>query len=314
MEWLQTNVWVFVLIGLALSAILLVISVLMIIKVTVITRNTVDSSLKMSATLMFESDHGAEFMDISIYNTNFRDVNIRDFGIDYRNQHLNFVAEYIEQKNLQSIPVVPARSSISFRVDPQRVEDFILAHNYKSKKVSTIYNVVIDSIGNQFKQKNKELTKILSLRQKARVKEAKFIIHEEMVQKYSDTHDGRLPVSDFFWRLFHRNNKHDSEIINVANSLSENDSFTKGREKKLQQVPDIRSEDVKVIETTNPEFNASTASGEIKVTFLETDVKKVRRKKSVKKPAQDISEDELGPAAAEGETKVEVQDEEINAE
>lgn len=299
MEWLQNNVWIFVLIGLAISAILLVISILMIIKVTVITRNTVDSSLKMSATLMFESDHGAEFMDISIYNTNFRDVNIRDFGIDYRNQHLNFVAEFVEQKGLQSLPVVPARSSISFRVDPQRVEDFILAHNYKSKKVSTIYNVVIDSIGNQFKQKNRELTKILSLRQKARVKEAKFIIHNEMVQKYSSTHDGRVPVSDFFWRIFHRNNNHDNEIINVANSLSETDSFTKGREKKLQQVPDVQVEEKVSPEPSNSEFSPTNGSGEIKVTFLETDTKKNRRKKSAKKPVEETENEE--PVALEEE-------------
>lgn len=285
MEWLQNNTWIFLIIILVLSLLMVGIAIYLIVKVRVITRNTVDSSLKMSATLSFESDMGAEFMDISIYNTNFRDITVRDFGINYRNQHLNFVAEYVDAKNLTTLPVVPARSSLNFRVDPQRVEKFILGHNYKSKKVNTVYNVVVDSIGNQFEIKNKGLSKILSTRQKDRVRQAKRILHEQKIEEYKRVHDDRVPLTDYFWRLFHRANNDNPEIIRVANSLSENETFTAR--------PQLPEEKASISESSRPDNSAlevatetseivlPSSSGEIKVSFLETEKKP--RKRSAKK-------------------------------
>lgn len=286
MAWLQNNSWIFVIIALVLLIVLVGISIYLIIKVKVITQNTVDSSLKMSATLMFESDYGAEFMDISIYNTNFRDVTVRDFGINYRNQHLNFVAEYVEAKQLVNLPVVPARSSISFRVDPQRVEKFILGHNYKSKKVSNVYNVVVDSIGNQFEIKNRGLSKILSTRQKDRVRQAKKILHEQKVADYRAAHDDRIPLSDYIWRLFHRYARNDSSIIRLADSLSENDAFSS----RILPEPRAESEAEPLMNNTLKELVKDTgetvlptSSGEIKVSFLEPE-KKPRKRTTAKKP------------------------------
>ena len=55
-----------------------------------LSNSIVDSSLKMTASLMYDSDDGNEVLNINIFNTSFKDVSIGDFGIDYRNQRLKY--------------------------------------------------------------------------------------------------------------------------------------------------------------------------------------------------------------------------------
>ncbi|HBD05986.1 MAG TPA: hypothetical protein DCY93_01055, partial [Firmicutes bacterium] len=93
MAWLQQNSWLFGLISAALALIIVLVSIYVTVKTKNISNNIIESSLKMTASLMYDSDIGDEFLNINIFNTTFRDVVISDFGLDYKNQRLNFVAE-----------------------------------------------------------------------------------------------------------------------------------------------------------------------------------------------------------------------------
>lgn len=283
MEWLQNNSWIFGLAGLVLAVIVTIIVIIILIKAGKLSSSIVDSSIKMTASLMFDSDDGTEFLNINIFNTSFKDVTIGDFGIDYKNQRFNFVAEYIEAKKITSVPTISARTSINFRFDPQRLEKFILAHNYKSKSVSTIKMFVTDSVGNQFLRKNSALSKVLKERQKQRVRQAKLIVHNNKIDEYKLAHDDREPLTNIIWKMFH-SSKSDLEIIDTANSLSERHKFN-----STKQIPDVQkntssfesSENISKETTT-----ISSSSGEIKMTYL-NDSKPRTRKKKVSETSDD---------------------------
>ncbi len=286
MEWLQQNSWVFGLISAGLALIIVSISIYVTIKTKNISNNIIESSLKMTTSLMYDSDIGDEFLNINIFNTTFRDVVISDFGLDYKNQRLNFVAEYIETKNLMSLPVIPARSSINFRFDPQRLEKFILAHNYKSKSISSIKMVVVDSVGNQFLKTNRGLTSVLRERQKERVRTAKIIVHNNKVKNYKESHDDREPLTHAIWKMFHHTET-TPELINIANNIQEKQSFSS----KTKQIPDvakesnIKNDSEKALEK-NEVYTVdkviTSSSGEIKMTYLSSDKNKKSKKKKNK--------------------------------
>ena len=100
----------------------------------------------------------------------------------------------MKEEKLGSLPIIPARNSINYKIDPQRLEKFILNYNYKSRKIFSIESVVIDSVGNAFTRKDKALTNILSQRQKDRIKQAKFILHDEKIEEFKKLHDNREPL------------------------------------------------------------------------------------------------------------------------
>ena len=70
--------------------------------------------------LSYDSVLEKEMISFTIFNSNFNDVVIRDFGIYYRNQFFNFVDEYMKEEKLGSLPIIPARNSINYKIDPQR--------------------------------------------------------------------------------------------------------------------------------------------------------------------------------------------------
>ena len=123
MEW---YFWLIICIASAILIINLILAVLNFIKVKKISRLTVNSSLKMMIKLSYDSVLEKEMISFTIFNSNFNDVVIRDFGIYYRNQFFNFVDEYMKEEKLGSLPIIPARNSINYKIDPQRLEKFIL--------------------------------------------------------------------------------------------------------------------------------------------------------------------------------------------
>ena len=184
MEWINANAGLLVFIAIVLLIALGVILTFVLIKVKVIVKNTVDSSLKMEANIKKESNKNSEKVVLTIYNTNFRDVIIHGFGFQYKNQEIDFISEYMNERSLSEKPAVPARSSISFAIDPSRLEKYILESNDKSDKIDVLYNVVTDSVGNRIATKNKTVRKWLAKRHKIRIEKAKIQLHEEKVEKY----------------------------------------------------------------------------------------------------------------------------------
>ncbi len=265
MEW---YFWLIICIASAILIINLILAVLNFIKVKKISRLTVNSSLKMMIKLSYDSVLEKEMISFTIFNSNFNDVVIRDFGIYYRNQFFNFVDEYMKEEKLGSLPIIPARNSINYKIDPQRLEKFILNHNYKSRKIFSIESVVIDSVGNAFTRKDKALTNILSQRQKDRIKQAKFILHDEKIEEFKKLHDNREPLSNFFWKIMHPSYEKNPKILEIANSFQDTRKFSNDKE-------NIAESSISQVEK-----NTST---EIKLTYLEPETgKKKRKTKAVK--------------------------------
>ena len=220
MEWIKENVGLFVII---IGVFIVMIGVLLtyiLLKLRTIVKNTVDSSLKMEATVKSSSDSNEETVTLTVYNTNFRDVIIHGFGFGYKDQNIDFGEEYMKTKLLADHPAVPARSYISFDIDPLRLEKFVLNHNYKSKKIDRLFNVVTDSVGNRTVIKNKTLKRWLAKRQKNRLMKARLMLHEEKVAAYQASHNGKKPLSDGLWRFFHPRLTKAPELVEKSETLA----------------------------------------------------------------------------------------------
>ncbi len=289
MDWLKTNGWIFSIIAIGLVLVVFVICLMIFFKTRKLSNSIVDSSLKMTASLMYDSDDGNEVLNINIFNTSFKDVSIGDFGIDYRNQRLNFLAEYIESKKLNSLPIIQARTSINFRFNPQKLEKFILSHNYKETKISTIYMVVTDSVGNEFVKKNRALSKVLRQRQEQRLKLARIIVHDKKVAEYRQSHDDRDPMSHSIWKVFH----HQSSKMDISELIDELSDRQKFDITKTKQIPDFQSAsaNTKTSYDASNSTTISSSSGEIKMTYLSEGKPKTRKKK-VKEDVSSVKEED----------------------
>lgn len=236
-----------------------------------------DTSLKLTADVTYDSDNLGETLKITVYNSNFRDIVLHDFGFRYKNQMVSFIDEFAERKATKGKVVVPSRSSITYKVNPERLERFVVSHNFNASSIDTIYLFAVDSIGVSASCKDKELTKVFVARQKARLKLAKRKIHDEKVEKYKQDHDGNLPISDSIYKAFHKKQIKVPEIRAKANSLISDNTKTSNN------VNSSRFNYSSPSNLKDPEIDISGYNGEesserktdtkdMKVTFLDLDL------------------------------------------
>lgn len=204
MDWLNEYAGLFVVILLGLVLALTALLIAMLIMLNKANKSLSTSALVITAGINYDSDNLAEGLVITIFNNNYRDILVHDFGFLYKNQHISLIEEYTERKTVKGRACVPARSSLSYKVNPERIEKFVVAHNFNAQTIDAIRLYVYDSVGNKVLVKDKELTAIFSSRQKARIKLAKLKIHEDGLQDYMAGHEGARPFTDRIWRAFHK--------------------------------------------------------------------------------------------------------------
>ncbi len=258
MEWINANAGLLVFIAIVLLIALGVILTFVLIKVKVIVKNTADSSLKMEANIKKESNKNSEKVVLTIYNTNFRDVIIHGFGFQYKNQEIDFISEYTNERSLSEKPAVPARSSISFAIDPSRLEKYILESNDKSDKIDVLYNVVTDSVGNRIATKNKTVRKWLAKRHKIRIEKAKIQLHEEKVEKYKEEHKGKKPFSALLWPMLHPHLSKSNKVVERSEQIVLSDETEATTDSALEKETQSEVENEKVEEVIENEETNST--------------------------------------------------------
>jgi len=245
-DWITENLWIFILVLLVAVVAIIVLSVISMRRLKLIVKNTVDSSLRMDAALEFDSITMQDQLVVSVFNTNFRDIIIHSFGFVYKDQLMDFVKEYMKENEMKDYPVVPARASINFKLDPFRVEKFILDNNFDKKAVSKIFNIVVDSVGFDTKTKNGSLRKVFNKRHTARLKKAKVILHNRKVANYQKTHDGKAPFSHIIWKWFHNEEVKIPELMALSKTLR-HDEHVEVKEPTKPTKP-VKAEDKKVKE------------------------------------------------------------------
>lgn len=277
-QWITDNFAIFVFILLILVAVTITLIIVGLKQLRILVKNTVDSSLRMDAELEFDSIFMKDELVISVYNTNFRDIIIHSFGFVYKDQIMDFVKEYMKENNMKDFPVVPARSSIDYKIDPFRVEKFILDNNFDKKTVSKIFNIVIDSVGFDKKTKNKSLRKVFLKRHKARLKKAKVILHNRKIAEYQKTHDNKLPLSHVFWKWFHKEEVKIPELMELANSIKHDDDI-RVSEKKKEKAKKKQAAVTPVKDEPKPETKVEKASTTTKPKIETFDKKKIEEVK-----------------------------------
>jgi len=240
MEWLKENIGVFIIIILIILFIITCIIFFILKKTNCLVKNTIISPLKEEVNIFRNSNNeDKEILEIKIYNTNFRDVIISSFGLQYKGQIFDFIKEYQDSLELKDTPVIPARSYINFHVDPLRVEDFVIKNNFNKKRISTIYNIVVDSVGNINKINNRKLTRVLRQRAAFRAKLQKQEKHEVKLNCYKAKHKGKEPFFEFLYRFFNTNitkipdfayiNKNDNKNVQTKIKI-ENDKLSEEKQ------------------------------------------------------------------------------------
>lgn len=280
MDWLKDNSWVIIMCALLVMIAVLVISIISLIEVKKVKRDISTTSLKITGALNYDSDNLAEALSITIFNNNYRDILINDFGFIYKNQQISFIEEYTERKVTKGRACVPARSSLSYKVNPLRVEKFIVGHNFRTTSIDKIYLYVCDSVGNKVIQKDKTLTKIFSTRQKARIELAKNKIHQDAVTDYMATHEGNKPFGEGVWAWFHKDNVNIPKLIKVSATFIEDSTLTPENTPNKQYNPAPIQNSDPVIEPTEEvkaedkavSAKAKTDTRDMKVTFIDLDV------------------------------------------
>jgi len=239
------------------------------------------TSLKLTADVTYDSDNFGETLQITVYNSNYRDVVLHDFGFKYKNQIVSFIEEYSERKLTKGRVVVPSRSSITYKVNPERIERFVVSHNFNAKSIDSIYITAVDAVGTKAIFKDKDLTKVFAARQKARLKLAKMKIHEEKVDKYKIEHDGNAPLSDSVWRSFHKKQIKVPEICKKANSFINDKTVTpqqstfnysNARPVSNKVTNNVEKSDVNEVETNPQPSQEKIETKDLKVTFLDLDM------------------------------------------
>lgn len=279
MDWIEENVGVFILICIVIVFIVLAIAIISLAISIKIKRSITTSALYITAGLNYDSDNLGESLVITIFNNNYRDIVLHDFGFIYKNQNISFIEEYTERKVGKGRPCVPARASLSYKVNPERIEKFVVAHNFNAKSVDKIRLYVSDSVGNKVVTKDKSLTKIFDKRQDARIKLAKIKIHEESVKDYMSTHEGSRPFSDRIWSLFHKKYvtipkliKKSAEFIDDKTITPENTTKSNYNPAPIQSSdPEVEVEEAPTIEE-EPKAKTRTDTRDMKVTFIDLDV------------------------------------------
>lgn len=227
------------------------------------------TSLKLTANITYDSDNLGESLCITVFNSNYRDIVLHDFGFQYKNQIVSFIEEYSERKLTKGKVVVPSRSSITYKVNPERIEKFVVSHNFNASNIDSIYITAVDSVGNKAIVKDKELTKVFSARQKARLQLAKRKLHEEKVEQFKEDHEGNAPMSDSFWRMFHHKEVKIPEIQAKANSFIADKTKTPDNVSGSTYNPAPKQKE-ESSSTSNSEKRMDTK--DMKVTFLDLDL------------------------------------------
>ena len=80
MDWIKENVGVFILICLVIVFIVLVIAIISLLTSIKIKRSITTSALYITAGLNYDSDNLGESLVITIFNNNYRDIVLHDFG------------------------------------------------------------------------------------------------------------------------------------------------------------------------------------------------------------------------------------------
>ncbi len=282
-EWITDNLWIVLLVILVLSIVIVVMSILTFVFAKKAASNISKTNLKMTANVSYDSDNLGESLEITVFNNNYRDIVIHDFGFSYKNQVVSFIEEYSERRLTKGRVICPARSSLTYKVNPERIEKFVVAHNFNAKSISMIYLIAVDSVGNSNVYKDKALTKLFSERQKARLKIAKRKLHEEKVQDYKDTHDGNGPMSEGLWNLFHRKQITVPALIKKSASLIGDSTLTPETEKnnKLFNPAPVEPSDLSDSDILKPDgkggyqttdFGRTSDSKDLKLTFLDLNV------------------------------------------
>lgn len=222
--WLDQNGWIFSLLAAILVLILASLVIVSLVYSKRIAAQLEKSSLKLVAKLAYDSDSMEEYLEISIFNNGFRDVNIKDFGLRYKNQNVSLIGEFTERRASKSHTVdVPVSSSITYKLNPERVERFVISHNFNARNIASIYLVAIDSYGTETVTKVSSLSRVFNERQRARILLAKRRIHNEKVQAYKETHEGNEPLSEGVYRTLHRKEIAIPELIRKSEDFMKTD-------------------------------------------------------------------------------------------
>lgn len=223
-SWLSDNSWLFSLLAVILVVVLIILVILSLVYSKKIFSLLEKSTLKLTAKLAYDSDTMEEYLEISVYNNGLRDVNIKDFGLRYKNQTVSLIGEFTERRASKSRSVdVAVGSSITYKLNPERVERFVVSHNFNAQNIDPIFVVATDSAGHETVTKVKSLSKVFNARQKARILLAKRKIHNEKVQSYKETHEGNVPMSDGIYRAFHKKEIKIPDIIESSQSFMNTD-------------------------------------------------------------------------------------------
>ena len=159
----------------------------------------------------------------------------------------------MNERSLSEKPAVPARSSISFAIDPSRLEKYILESNNKSDKIDVLYNVVTDSVGNRIATKNKTVRKWLAKRHKIRIQ-----LHEEKVEKYKEEHKGKKPFSALLWPMLHPHLSKSNKVVERSEQIVLIDETEATTDFALEKETQSEVENEKVEEVIENEETNST--------------------------------------------------------
>ena len=274
-EWLSDYSWIFSLGAVVLVVVILGILIAVLVGVKKTNRLVGRNPLKLSAKVAYDSDNMNEYLEISVFNCGLRDVNIKDFGLRYKNQTVSLINEFTERRASKSHSVdVATGSSLVYKLNPERVEKFVISHNFSATSIDPIYVICVDSNGNETVKKEVSLSRLFNARQKARLLQAKTKIHQGKIDEYKAGHEGNEPLTEGIYRLFHRKQIRIPELVAKADSLMVSDrsvnSKTVSDSSYAPAISDQQSESP--AQTSSVPFGQRKMNTqEMKVTYLNMD-------------------------------------------
>ena len=226
------------------------------------------SNLKLSAKLAYDSDTMEEYLEISIFNHNLRDVSLKDFGLRYKDQTVSLISEFAERRLSKSHSVeVLTGSSITYKLNPERVEKFVVSHNFNAQSIDPIYIYAVDSSGKESLHKESSLSRVFNSRQKARILIAKSKIHKERIEAYKLSHDGNEPLTEGIYRSFHRKEVKIPDLIRRTQEQMKSDkSLSSATASTTNYSPAVTS--IHVNEAPQPQSPRRMDTRDMKVTYL----------------------------------------------
>ena len=226
------------------------------------------SNLKLSAKLAYDSDTMEEYLEISIFNHNLRDVSLKDFGLRYKDQTVSLISEFAERRLSKSHSVeVLTGSSITYKLNPERVEKFVVSHNFNAQSIDPIYIYAVDSSGKESLHKEASLSRVFNSRQKARILIAKSKIHKERIESYKLSHDGNEPLTEGIYRSFHKKEVKIPDLIRRTQEQMKSDkSLSSATASTSNYSPAVTS--IHVNEVPQPQSPRRMDTRDMKVTYL----------------------------------------------